>query len=109
MLEVVAENSTYVLTVAFLDRNGMPATPSSATYRIDEATMEGDEDAEILTDTAISGLASSVELTITPAQNAIVNDWKPFEERVITVTATYGVNDVKVDQYPYRVKNLRFV
>jgi hypothetical protein len=108
MLDVVAENSTYVLTVAFTDRNGNPATPSEATYRIDESTQEGGDDSEVLDDTAISPLASSVDISLTPANNAIIDPTRAFEERVVTVTATYGVNDVKVDEYRYRVRNLRF-
>jgi hypothetical protein len=109
MLDVVDENSTWVLTITFRDRNGNLATPASATYRIDEATLEGSLAAEVRDDTALAPIASEFALSLTPADNAIVGTGDPaFQERVVTVTATYGADDVKVDEYRYRVRNLRF-
>lgn len=109
MLDVVDEGSTHILTINFLDRNGNAATPASADYRIDESTLEGSDASEVRASTPISPIASEFALSLTPADNAIVGTGNPpFQERVVTVTAVYGADDVKVDEYRYRVRNLRF-
>lgn len=51
--------------------------------------------------------ASSVEIRLTPADNAILNGGN--EQRRVTVVATYGVDDQVTDEYVYMVVNLRKV
>jgi len=108
MLDVVDEGSSSVLTITFTDRNGNLQVPFNAVYRIDEATQEGGFDSEVRADTAVPSLASPCDLALTPADNAIVDQTRAFEERVVTVVSTYSANDVKKDEYRYRVRNLRF-
>ena len=102
VLETVNEKSTMVLNVKFYDEDDVLVVPSSATYRID---APGEIATVILTDTAITSLASSVDLIITSAQNASVSS-APYQERVVTVTWNYASTKVGTDEYRYRVKAL---
>jgi hypothetical protein len=106
--EVVNEGSQSFLTINFKDQAGEPSTPDSATYRVDEATLAGSVTAEIRDDTAISPIASTVVITLTAADNVIKTASRPYEERVVTVIATYGAATEQTE-HRYRVKNLRFV
>jgi hypothetical protein len=56
-------------------------------------------------DTALS-VASSVEITLMPDDNAILNPGNSYEKRRVTVKATYGSSDGVNDEYDYQVKNL---
>lgn len=102
-MEQVNEKSTAYLTVAFTDKDGVPAAPASATYRIDDATGAG----AIRASTAL-GAGASVEITLTKEDNAIVNAANRFETRVVTVIAVYGASDELRDEYRYQVKNLDY-
>ena len=101
---VVNENSTSWLDVAFLDKDGDPATPSSVTYRVD-CLSSG---TVIRADTGITA-ASEVEIVLTPGDNAIVDQDHRVEKRLVTVTATFGAGDQHVSEYVYLVRNLKKV
>lgn len=95
------EQSTGYLTVSFYDKTGALAVPASASYRIDDKA----------TGTAIRALtsltpASSIEITLTKADNTILNDTKPSEERRVTVISVYSATDQVTDEYIYTVVNL---
>lgn len=98
----VNEASTAYLAVAFYDKAGSLDTPASVSYRIDDV----DSGDPVKGDTPI-GAASSIEITLSPADNAMVDSTKRFEMRRVTVEATYGVSDKVQDEYLYKVKNLR--
>ena len=102
VLETINEKSTMVLNVKFYDEDDVAVIPSAATYRID---APGEVATVVLTDTAISSLAASVDLIITSAQNASVSS-APYQERVVTVSWTYAGTKVGTDEYRYRVKAL---
>ena len=61
--------STAYVTAAFLDKTGTAATPTAISYRIDDVATGQ----EIRDDTAITPAASTVEITLTPADNAMVS------------------------------------
>lgn len=100
-LATINDRTTMMLNVAFYDEDDAAVTPDSATYRID-APNEG---VVILASTAITGLSTTVDLTITAAQNGCVSE-APFSERVITVTWVYAGGKQGTDEYRYRIKNL---
>jgi hypothetical protein len=106
MANEVTEGTTAYLTVTFYDKNGVPSSPSSLSYRIDDVT--GETPTVVRADTAI-GAADSVEITLTPADNAILAAANAEERRLVTVTATYGADDALQADYEYRVRNLRMV
>lgn len=101
-MEEVNDRSTAVITVGLKDENGNAVTPSAATYRIDDV----DSGTQILDDTAFPSLASQVDLEITDAQNALLDETKPYESRKITVKFDYGSGKKGTAQYIYRIKNL---
>lgn len=97
----VRERSTAYLTVSFRDKDGNLAAPTAANYRIDCVT----------TGAAIRGVtaltpASTIQITLTPADNAIVQTKDVRETRRVTVHAEYGAGDEVNDQYDYDVVNL---
>ena len=101
VVATVPEKTTAYLTVSFFDKAGAPAVPSSVTYRIDCVTTN----AQILADTPLTP-AASIEITLTPAQNAILNQANAKESKRVTVKASYGASDGLNDEYVYVVKNL---
>jgi len=101
VVATVPEKTTAYLTVSFFDKAGAPAVPSSVTYRIDDLITN----TQILADTALTP-AASIEITLTPAQNAILNDANANEPKRVTVKASYGATDGLNDEYTYNVKNL---
>lgn len=103
-MEVINEGTTHYLTVEFRDKANVLAAPTGIFYRIDDV-LSGDA---VLADTAI-GAASSVEITITPTQNAIINPFNPTEVKRVTVKATYAGSEAINDEFEYAVFNLRRV
>lgn len=100
--DIVNEGSIAYLTAKFYDKDDKLDAPSSITYRIDCLT----NDQEILGDTPIGSPASTVEITITATQNAIITQSNDFERRLVTVKATYGTGNAVNEEFEYYVKNL---
>lgn len=103
-MEQVNERSTAYLAVTFKDKAGAAQQPTTASYRIDDVATG----AQIRGDTALTP-GTSVEITLTPADNAILSPRLAVEEHVVTVTGTYGENDAVRAQYVYAVLNLQAV
>ena len=103
-LQTIDEESSAYLTVTFKDKDGQPAAPSSASYRIDCLT----NDQEVRADTDLTP-APSVEIHLDSNDNAIINQDKQTETRLVTVKATYGANDGINAPYKYNVRNLKKV
>ena len=104
MEKIVNENSTAYLTLTFKDKNGNLATPQTIIYNIHCLT----NGQEIKGDTNVTP-ASSVEITITPNENRIIDPNNKYERRLVTVTATYNANDEVTAEYEYKVLNLRYI
>lgn len=100
-MEVITEGTSHYLTVEFRDKANVLAAPTGIFYRIDDV-LTG---TTILADTAI-GSASSIEITITPAQNAIINPLNPTEVKRVTVKASYAASEAINDEFEYAIKNL---
>jgi hypothetical protein len=98
----INERSTRWLTIAFKDRDGAAAVPGSASYRIDCLSTG----TEIRADTALPAGASP-EITLTPDDTAIVDDANRTERRLMTVHASFGVDDEINEYYLFDVRNLR--
>lgn len=104
-LSVVNEGTTAYLTVAFYDKTDVLAAPTTINYRVDDLASG----TNIVASTAVGSPASSVEITLTAAANAILDSLNEYEVRVVTITASYGAGGQVQDQYRYRVRNLGFV
>lgn len=103
-MEQVNEGSSAYLTVTFKDKAGLAQEPTAASYRIDDVATG----TEIRDDTDLTP-ADSIEIALTPADNAIVSPRLPVERHVVTVTGTYGEDDAVRAQYVYEVVNLQAV
>ena len=101
MTTIVNENSTSYVTVVPKDKDGVAATPATLVYQIDCVTTGTNMKAE----TALTP-GTSVEITITPTENAINDQNNSHEERVVTVTAGYGASDQVIEEFDYLVMNL---
>lgn len=97
----VNEKSTAYLTVECLDKAGVAAAPSALSYQIHDVASG----AEVRAATALAA-AAEVEITLTPADNTLVDASRDRETRRVTISATYGASDQVHDVYEYDVKNL---
>lgn len=103
-IEVVNEDTTSYLTIQFFDKTGAAATPASISYRVDCLT----NGREVRAWTSFPGTpASSIELTLTPGDNAILSPQNGSERRVIQIVASYGADDQYHGEFVYDVENLR--
>lgn len=100
-MEEINEKSVAVLTLLFKDEDGALITPSSTSYRLDDKASG----ASILAPTAIVPVDGMYDVIITAAQNAILDNTKSYETKVVTVSWTYGTGDANA-AYEYKVKNL---
>ncbi|EGW55169.1 hypothetical protein [Candidatus Endoriftia persephonae] len=100
----VNEGSPAWLTIAFTDRDGQPAAPSSAVYRIDCLSTG----TEVQPDTPLSPMGESVELELTSTMNRIIDQTNREEWRLVTVKASFSDGTIN-DRTEYAVKNLMAV
>ena len=104
MSKTVNERTTAYLVLTFKDKDGNLVTPQSITYNIHCLT----NNIEIRGNTSVTP-DTSVEITITPTENRIIDPNNKYERRLITVVATYNINDEATAQYEYRVLNLNYI
>ena len=101
----VNEESTAYLTVRFFDKVNSLAVPASATWEVHDLYSG----TVLLAPTAILPIANTVELTLTPVINTLV-DGSNFEEtRRVTVKALFGASDGCNDEYDYNVVGKEWV
>lgn len=100
-METINEKSVAVITVLFKDEDGVLISPSAASYRVDDLTAG----TALVAPTVIVPVDGMYDIVIPAAMNAIIDQNRAFEIKVVTVSWTYGTGDVN-DEYRYRVKNL---
>ncbi|MDH7506200.1 MAG: hypothetical protein QHH15_00230 [Candidatus Thermoplasmatota archaeon] len=102
MVTMVNENSTRDVEISFADSEGNPETPESALYSIiDKDTLE-----VIKEETEITGLDSTITITIEAEENIILNNDNDYEDRVLMVRWFYSGGREENENYIYRVENL---
>ena len=102
-LDVINEMTTLVITATFRDLNGALVTPSSASYRIDDAISGS----QIRGDTPFTPAGSSHDITISANENRILDNAHNAEERIVTVKFIFGIDNKEGNgEYRYVVKNL---
>ena len=104
-MDEVNERTTPVITVAFTDEDDEAVTPTAATYQIDDFGSG----TEILAETEIESLDTSISLTLTQAQTRILDETHYYEIRRITVKFDYGSSKHGNKRYLLKVKNLSAV
>ncbi len=97
----VNEGTTAYLSATFADKTGIAEVPTTVVYRIDDVRSG----TEIRGATAVSA-ASTVEITLSPADNRILSTAQNYEARRVTVVAAYGAADQVTAEYVYRVMSL---
>lgn len=100
---IINEKSTFVIRLGFKDGSAQAVTPTTGRYRIDDVAS----DTEILGWTDFTPSAATHDLTITSAQNAIIDSGRASEKKLVTVDVTYGTDSKRITgDYTYGVKNL---
>ena len=104
MVDTLNEDSTAFLSIAFVDKDGDPATPSAVYYRIDDV----ESGREVRDWTTWGGsLDDTIEIELTPADTAILNPSLETETRRVQVVSTYSGSQELHSEYVYSVDNLR--
>lgn len=98
------EESRVVVTVEPIDIDGLPYTPITAQYRVDDCRSE-----EQMVPLTTLTPSTSMEITIPGDVNTIVNDRSKVESKVVTVNTDDGLDTQHNEEYLYGIKNLRFV
>jgi hypothetical protein len=98
---VVNEGSTAYLGVRLMDKLGAPAVPAALSYSVRCLTTGTDLRANV----ALTP-GSQAEIVLTPTDNAIQTATNKYETRLVTVVATYNVDDAQVEEFTYQVRNL---
>jgi len=98
------ELSEVLVTVKPCDASGNSATPTTASYRIDDC-LTGNE----LVAWTVLTPAATMTITVPASVNAIINnDRSSPEEKVVTLEFDKGLSTQHYAEYFYRVRNLRF-
>lgn len=101
----IHEKTFCIATVVFTDEDGVAVVPTAVYARIDCAT-NGDA---IRAEAALSSPASSMEISITAAENEIHDEDEPYEIHEVTVRAEYGTGKQVTGSCKYKVLNLEFL
>ncbi len=104
-IEEVNENSTRYLDVTFRDENNALAAPNSVQYRVDCITTG----TAVKALTTVNAPSSSLRITLTKAETAIITDTNNQELKRVSIIAEYGAGDEENDEYDFYVKNLKYI
>jgi hypothetical protein len=100
---IITESSTSWVDVSFFNKDGTPATPDSVAYSL-QCLATG----KVLeSNVPVTPASSSVEIALTPEDNKIQDENNSYEDKLLTVVATFGIDDQMTDDFIYRVRNLR--
>jgi hypothetical protein len=103
-LDVINERTTAYLTVDFRDKAGELTIPTSSQYCLDCLAT-----GTVIREFDDLPVDSSVEITLTPDDNSILDDTNDYETKRVTVKATYGIDDEVTNEFLYNVKNLEAI
>lgn len=104
-MDVVKEQTTYIVTASFIDQDGSAVTPSSGTWRIDDITDGAIT--EVQDDTAFIPSGATHDFEIVPEQQAILVASHEIEYRLVTVQFTYGAARKGAAEYKYCIQNMK--
>jgi hypothetical protein len=103
-VNTVTEGSTTWVSVAFLDREGVPQAPATISYRVDCLTTG----TVMLAATSATPTGTTLTVRVPGNLNRIVNRTNATEVRRLTVKAGYGVDDELVGSVDWFVAPLPF-
>jgi hypothetical protein len=102
MATTINERSRLPLTIKFADGDWISTAPNVARYRIDCATTN-----QVIQDWLDLPPGAQVGVTVTPDQNAIIDDSNRVETKVMAVEANYNMGSQYTDSFTWKVKNLQ--
>jgi hypothetical protein len=97
----VNEGTTSYLTISCKDKDGVLAAPSAVSYSVYCLTTKQEVRA-----VTVLAPAAQIEITLTPADTAILATGNKSERKRVTVVASYGAGDGVNDDYDFTVDNL---
>ena len=100
-MDYINEKTTAYVDIVFYDRNGLPATPNSITY----STYCKTTGTPIKTNVSVAA-ASQITIILDALDSTIINTANPSEVKVLTVKASYNLNDALNSEYNWTVTNL---
>lgn len=99
---IIPEETTHTVTVYFRTRGTkLASTPTTIHYRVDCLTTR----TEITDWTAFTTVASNISLTLTSAQNQILDDSYRTETKQVTIKADDGLSTQVIKPFTYKVRN----
>jgi len=104
-MDVVNERAYCLIVASFLDEDDVAVTPTSVTYRLDDVRSG----LTIIAATTVNPGDTYLNISVTSAQNRIIDSNLNFERRVLTVEFDYGASKHGTSEYEYSVKNLQKV
>lgn len=101
-MKTINERSRLPIKVSFADALWAVQTPTNIRYRIDDLTGK-----QCIVGWTDVSPAPSVQIIVTPDQNAIIDCSNRLERKELTVEANYGLDTQYTDTYDWQVRNIR--
>lgn len=99
---IIPEETTHTVTVYFRTRSTkLSSTPTTIHYRVDCLTTRR----EITDWTSYTPVAANFDLTLTSAQNQILDDAYRTETKQVTIKADDGLSTQVIKPFTYKVRN----
>jgi hypothetical protein len=86
VVDKILAKQTYFVTATFRDEDGVLVVPTAAWYSIYCETTRK----EVLAETSLAGMATSIEIIITATQNTPLVEAHLEEQRLLTLRFTYN-------------------
>jgi hypothetical protein len=98
------EGQSFTATFKFFDASNFPSSPITARYRID--CLSSGQEVRGWTELTP---AQSIDIAVTPSDNAIKDSRNSVERKQIVVQSNYGTESQSVQDSEWEVKNLQGV
>lgn len=95
------ERNSFTATAYFRDSSDAASAPTTVHYRIDDLSTE-----TAILDWTTASAASSVSISVTPAQNRIIDHSNVWERRQLVVSADKGTSTETRDSIEWKVMNI---
>lgn len=98
----LSEGDSLPLTLSFADVDWVGGAPTTVSYRLDCATT-----GRTVTDWTALTPGTSVSLTVSATENAILDDGNRRERKVLAIKAIDSSGNQHIETYKYWVRNLQ--
>lgn len=107
---IINEKTSSTFIIEFYDENGTAISPETASYSLHDVQIG----TEIIAETQILNISSSVEIEISREENRIINDANVKETRSLTIEYNYRNSKGELKnggsvEFFYEILNLKFV